>query len=135
MVLSGRDRPVDCYTPAEMIAKRDWIRTLRRRALGVVVLVLLAATTAIALSGITWIPVVGVAIAGVAVAVHKITHRLHHYDVCLSCGQSLADEPEGVHGIACPRCGAVHSGTIRHLAQLEGQAPRLDDDSDSHPAT
>jgi predicted RNA-binding Zn-ribbon protein involved in translation (DUF1610 family) len=103
-----------------MIPRQDWIRQLRRQAFGAFVCAVLLAVTTLTVSTLPWLPVVGVAVASVAVAVHKITSRLHHqHPMCLACGRDLAAEPQGVHGVVCPDCGAIHSGSIRRLAILD----------------
>lgn len=113
----------------------EWIRRLRRQAAtallctAAVVVALMAATT------LPWIATTGVAVAGVALVagmVHKWTHRLHERPACLACGHDLGNEPAGVHGIACPECGAIHSGSIRRLARLESERQKspLDDSVD-----
>lgn len=108
-----------------MLPRLDWIRRVRRQAVGTVLCATLLVVTTLALSTAPWLPVVGVALAAVAVTVHKMTHRIHHADAaCLSCSRDLSEEPTGVHGIICPDCGAVHSGSIRHLARLDALPTR-----------
>lgn len=99
-----------------------FIRILKLRALGVIACTIVVAIAIFTSTTLPFLATLGVAVAAVAVvsgAVHGITHRLHESPTCLACGENLAAEPQGVHGIICPKCGSIHSGSVRRLAQLE----------------
>lgn len=96
----------------------DWMHTIRRRALwivvvaGAVVLGLIFTTTIPA-----W-PVLGVAVAAVAFAINGVAARLETTS-CLACGADLADQPVGIRGRLCPKCGAINE---RGIADPEQRA-------------
>ncbi len=79
---------------------------VRLRALAFVVGIALCALGAISLTTIPAWPIVGVAVAFVAVGINRIASRLAQ-PVCLSCGIDLGEQPTGEHGPICPSCGAV----------------------------
>lgn len=110
----------------------EWIRRARYRALAFLVAITLAATAAIVLTGLPWLPVVGAAVVTAAVSVSKMTTRLIQ-PTCLSCGRDLSGEPIGVHGIACPGCGAVQMPSLVDLARL-GRPPQDADEDDESAA-
>lgn len=94
------------------------MHTIRRRALwivvvaGAVVLGLIFTTTIPA-----W-PVLGVAVAAVAFAINGVAARLETTS-CLACGADLADQPVGIRGRLCPKCGAINE---RGIADPEQRA-------------
>ncbi len=73
-----------------------------------VIAIMLAAVGAISI-GPGWLalPLVGMAVAAVTVAVTRMTGRLSQ-SVCLTCGEDLRDRGEGEHGLICPACGSVN---------------------------
>ncbi len=85
----------------------NWMHRQRLRVLAFVLALALAALGTISLTALPLWPVVGVAIAAVAVMVNGLTSRLGSH-VCLECGTDLAGRPEGAHGVACPSCGGVN---------------------------
>ncbi len=85
----------------------NWLQRMRRRALWVVVVVFVTAVGVIAWTTMPAWPVIGVALAATALVLNTITKDLSQ-DRCLGCGDSIAQEPVGVHGRACPKCGTVN---------------------------
>lgn len=83
-----------------------FLHRTRLRALAVIVGVALTALALISLTAVPAWPVVGVAVAAAAVAIHNLSHRLSH-PTCLTCGHNLAGHPTGEHGRICPSCGAI----------------------------
>lgn len=79
---------------------------IRLRALAVLVGVATAAIATVSLIGLPALPVVGVAVATVAVAINKITSRLRD-PVCYGCGTDIAGLPSGEYGVICPSCGSM----------------------------
>lgn len=119
--LASPDRSAFRYTPPVQ-SPTYWIRRLKLRALGTMLAATVVVVALSTMMAMPWLATMGVAVAAAAVvggAVHKITNRLHHAPACLSCGRDLAGQPVGVHGIACPDCGSIQSGSIRHLARLD----------------
>ncbi len=86
--------------------RRAWILRARLRALAYVAAITTGAVATITIIGAPWLPVVGVVVAALAVTVSKVAKGLDH-PTCLTCGEDLRDQPVGVYGIACPKCGAV----------------------------
>lgn len=89
-----------------------WMRKLRLRALAYVLGLGLATMAMISLTSIPVWPIVGVAVACVAVALNSIGSRLDR-PVCYSCGQDIGSEPIGVHGRICPGCGSINEARDR----------------------
>ena len=52
-------------------------------------------------------PIVGVAVAALALVVSRVTSGLTE-TICLGCGVDLKDLPRGEHGTICPGCGSVN---------------------------
>ena len=90
--------PVPTNTP--------WLQRLRLRSLWLLVGVGLTTLGVISLTAIPAWPVVGVAVAALALGLNNIAHRLSQ-PTCLSCGDSLSDAPRGEHGSICPKCGTI----------------------------
>lgn len=101
----------------------NWLHRVRLRALAFAVGIALCALGAISLTTIPAWPIVGVAVAFVAMGINRIASRLDQ-SVCLACGADLTSQPTGEHGPICPTCGAV--GTA--------DAPSIEDAGDSGPA-
>lgn len=95
--------------------------TIRRRALWTIVCVGLTALGLISITTIPAWPVVGVAVATVALVLNSLTREVS-LAVCLGCGTSLAKAPTGAHGRICPGCGSVNE-------RLVGTFPREDEDA------
>lgn len=85
----------------------DWFRKLRLRALAILVG---AGLTALAIASFlslpAW-PVIGVAVATVAVVISQMASKLSQ-PVCLHCGVNLAGQPSSDHGVICPGCGTLN---------------------------
>lgn len=84
-----------------------WLRRLRRRALALGVAIALMAWGAITFAALPVWPVVGVAVAALAVGVNSITARMREA-VCLECGGPLKGRPAGEYGVICPGCGSLN---------------------------
>lgn len=97
---------------------RAWILRARYKAFAYAAAIAVGAFATITVIGAPWLPVVGVAMAALAVSVSNLTKGLAE-PRCLSCGMGLENEPKGVHGVICPSCGAVNSGTLVHLARAD----------------
>lgn len=67
----------------------------------------LASFATVALSPISWVPVVMGAVAAAAVSLSQTASRLGK-PTCLDCGNDLSDQPVGTHGTICNACGAVN---------------------------
>lgn len=80
---------------------------MRRRALWVVVVFVVTAVGVITWTAMPMWPVIGVAIAATALVLNTITKDLSQ-DRCLGCGESIAQQPVGVHGRGCPKCGTIN---------------------------
>lgn len=83
-----------------------WIRKAKLRALAVLVGFALATVGVLAFTTLPAWPVIGAALACVAVGVNKTASRLDH-PTCLGCGANLSAVPMGEHGRACPSCGCL----------------------------
>lgn len=91
--------------PARTLA---WFSKLRLRVLAWLLAVALAAVAVTTfVGGVGWVPVVGIAVTAAAVSLSKLTTRLAK-PTCYGCGGDLSGRPIGVHGVACPSCGAVN---------------------------
>jgi hypothetical protein len=92
----------------------DWFRKLRLRALAILVG---AGLTALALASFlslpAW-PIIGVAVATVAVVISQMASKLSQ-PLCLHCGDNLAGQRSSDHGVICPGCG-----TLNDRMTLEG---------------
>lgn len=95
-----------------------WLTRARYKALAYVGAIAIAAFATVSVIGLPVLPVIGVAVAAAAVTVSRMTEKFGKI-TCMSCGEDLKDEPAGVHGVACPKCGAVNSPTLVHLAKFE----------------
>ncbi len=84
-----------------------WVGRLRLKALAWIVGISLATIGAITVASLPWVPLVGAAVAAVAVSVTKTAGKLMKSSACLNCGTDLTDEPPTAYGIACPRCGSI----------------------------
>jgi predicted RNA-binding Zn-ribbon protein involved in translation (DUF1610 family) len=86
-----------------------WMHKIRLRALALVVAIALVAIGAISLAALPTWPVVGAAVATVALALNSMTSRLSQ-PTCWGCGESIAKMPSGEYGVICPNCGAITQG-------------------------
>lgn len=94
------------------------MHTIRRRALWIVVVAGALVLGLIFTTTIPAWPVVGVAVAAVALAINGVAARLETTS-CLACGADLADQPVGIRGRLCPKCGAINE---RGIADPEQRA-------------
>lgn len=83
-----------------------WMHKIRLRVLGLLVAIALAAIGAVSLAALPTWPVVGVAVATVALAINSMTSRLSA-PVCWGCGDDVAKIPSGEYGVICPKCGSI----------------------------
>lgn len=112
----------------------SWMSQIRRRALWVVVCMGVTALGVIAWTTIPAWPVVGVAVATVAILINSITARISTSS-CLSCGLDLSSQPTGVHGRICPGCGAVNErNAAEFMALHHTPAPGDERPGDEPPA-
>lgn len=84
-----------------------WISGIRWRALAWVLGIALATTATVIFTGISVLPVIGVAAAAAVVSINRIAIRLNK-PVCLGCGHDMTGQPIGPAGAACPACGSLH---------------------------
>lgn len=88
--------------------RRTWLHRIRLKVLAMLAAIGLAAGALVSLELLPLWPVVGIAIAAVAVVVDRVTTRLA-VPTCLSCGVDLSGQPAGEHGVACHQCGAINT--------------------------
>lgn len=100
-----------------------WMHRLRLRVLALIVGAAFTAIGIISFAAMPVWPVIGVAVAAVAVAFSSVTSRLAH-PVCWGCGQDIATQPLGEYGATCPHCGAVNQ-------PLAGDSTALPDRDDA----
>lgn len=105
---------------------RTLMQRVRMKVLAILLGTVLAAVATISLTSLPAWPIVGVAVATVAVAVNKMTARLKT-PVCYGCGEDITRLPSGEYGVICPSCGMM---TPKALVAL----PRTRDDQ-SPPAS
>jgi hypothetical protein len=99
-----------------------WMHRIRRRALWVVVVVGVTTLGLLAMSTIPAWPVVGVAVATLAIALGSITRSVSP-SICLGCGHDVSDVPAGTHGRLCPTCGALNERLVgEHAAETLADA-------------
>lgn len=113
----------------------------RVRMAWVVVGVVATATGVVLLNIAPVLPVLGVAVATLALAVHGVASRIKA-DACKACGASLARAPIGEHGVMCPGCGQLQdppSPNVLALATDETSADPAstptDRDASSQPSS
>jgi tRNA(Ile2) C34 agmatinyltransferase TiaS len=95
---------------------RPWLHTVRLRALAIVVAATLAVIGLASVAATPLWPVLGVAVAAVALVVNKMAMRLSD-PTCLGCGTSLRGQPHGEHGVSCPKCGSVSDVLLVNRAE------------------
>lgn len=95
------------WRKARGTASLAWLQRARMRALASVLGVAIAAFGLIAWAALPVLPVVGVAVATVAVMINSLTARLNE-PLCRDCGQDLRRESLSDYGVACPRCGLIN---------------------------
>ncbi|HYE62094.1 MAG TPA: hypothetical protein VD997_08865 [Phycisphaerales bacterium] len=100
-----------------------FLHSIRRRVLWIAVGVGLTTLGVVSMTTLPAWPIVGAAVATLALVVNSMTRSLRG-QVCLGCGQSIANLPHGDYGVICPRCGHVSSSM--HLAENH-PGPNLSD--------
>lgn len=104
---SHKPARVDNTRDSSRDSRMTWMHRLRLRVLALTVALALAAIgIASAAAWPVW-PVLGCAVAAVALVVNRMASRLDH-PTCLACGSDLSGQPTGVHGSFCPACGAIN---------------------------
>lgn len=83
-----------------------WMHQVRRRALWIAVGVGLTTLGVLSVTTIPAWPLVGVAVATLAIAINRVASRLSQ-PTCYGCGESLAGQPHGERGVICPHCGSI----------------------------
>ena len=83
-----------------------WMYRLRLRVFAVLVALAIGVIGLVSIASIPVWPVVGMAVAAMALVVNGMTSKLSH-SVCLGCGADLASQARGEHGVACPACGLI----------------------------
>jgi predicted RNA-binding Zn-ribbon protein involved in translation (DUF1610 family) len=86
---------------------RAWISLLRLRALLWVVGIATATTAAIVLTSVSWVPLLGVAMAAVAMSLNSVGAKLSK-PTCMTCGEDLSGRPVAEQGVPCPKCGGLN---------------------------
>lgn len=85
------------------------LHRIRRQVVWVVAGIAGLAVAAIVLTAAPTLPIIGAALATIAVAVQSLGRELK-VDRCMNCGESLVSQPRGAHGVICPRCGSLDEG-------------------------
>ena len=83
-----------------------WMHKVRRRVLWIAVGVGLTTFGVLSVTTIPAWPVVGLAVATLAIVVNHLASRLSD-PICLGCGNDLKNQPRGEHGTICPACGSI----------------------------
>ena len=89
-------------------AGRAWVSRLRFKTLLWTVAIVAATTAAIALTSVSWVPVVGAACAAMVMSVNKAHARMAR-PICWNCGHDVSKEPMSGYGRACPGCGSLNA--------------------------
>jgi len=100
-------------------APRTLMQRIRLRVMAVLVGTVLAAVATVSLTSIPAWPIVGVAVATVALAANKISARLRS-PVCWGCGKDLGGRKSGEYGIICPDCGTMTPEAVIAASKREG---------------
>lgn len=101
----------------------NWFRKLRLRALAILVGAGLTALAVMSFLSLPAWPVIGVAVATVAVVISQMASRLSQ-PLCLQCGTNLAGQSPGDHGVICPGCGTLNDRlTLEGLRAMRSGAP------------
>jgi len=83
---------------------RTWMHRLRLKVFALALGLGLTAFALISWTTIPAWPIVGVAVATVAVVINKMSVRLSH-PTCHGCGADIEGLPGSQYGVACPTCG------------------------------
>jgi hypothetical protein len=104
-----------------------WLHTIRRRVLWIAVGVGVTTLGVISMTTIPAWPVVGIAVATLAIVVNSMASRLSD-PICLGCGVDLKGQPRGEHGTICPHCGSIQEwvGMRPGVDELASEAPPVD---------
>lgn len=113
-----------------MDSGRALISRVRFRALLWTLAIAGATFAAIALTSLSWVPVVGAAIAAAVVSVNKVAARLDR-PLCWHCGTNLSGTAPGAYGKICPTCGSLNQHGSPH-ANAQAPVHSDHDDRDVH---
>jgi hypothetical protein len=107
-----------------------WMHKIRLRVLGLLLGLVLAAIAAVSFT--TWPawPVIGVAVATLAIAVNKMTTRLAQ-PVCWGCGTDISRATPGQYGVECPSCGSLTPQGVNLSWKRSPSEPTADEDERS----
>lgn len=85
-----------------------WLGKVRFRAAVVIVGLPLAVMGVVSI-GPGWLalPLVGMAFAAATMTLSRLTSKLGEH-TCWTCGEDLSGQPQGVHGVACHKCGSLN---------------------------
>lgn len=103
----------------------NWMHRLRLRALALLIGTALGAFALVSWATLPFWPVIGVAVAVVALAMGSMTTKLGSA-TCWGCGADLGEKPAGVYGVTCDSCGTINE----RLAALESETLDLDDEDE-----
>jgi hypothetical protein len=97
-----------------------WMHQVRRRILWIAVGVGLTTLGVVSVTTMPAWPLVGVAVATLAIAINHLAGRLSE-PTCYGCGENLAGQPRGERGTICPHCGSINqwvadAGDVEDLA-------------------
>ncbi len=97
-------------TPAYPPPPMTWMHKIRRRALWIAVGVGITTLGVLSITTVPAWPIVGVAVATLALAINQLTSRLSQ-TICLGCGQDLSGQPLGEHRApSAPSAGPSRNG-------------------------
>ncbi len=118
--------PLDIRKGSTGTPNAGWFRKLRLRALAILVGGTLTALAIASFLSLPAWPVIGVAVATVAVVISKMASKLSQ-PLCLTCGANLADQRSSDHGVICPGCGTLNDRMTLEGLRAMRDSP-LDDD-------
>jgi predicted RNA-binding Zn-ribbon protein involved in translation (DUF1610 family) len=97
---------------------KGWLGRLRVRAFAWSLGIALATVAVIIFTTVSWVPVVGVAVAACVVTLNNIGQRLSK-PTCYGCGKDLTGLVGGPSGIPCPNCGSLYQRNRLSRDQFE----------------
>ncbi len=96
-------------------AQRTWMQRMRLRVFAVLVATTIAVIGAVSWAALPIWPVIGFAVATIAMAVNGMTSRLDQ-PVCWTCGTDVSQQASGEYGVICPKCGSLNEPGVSHKA-------------------
>jgi predicted RNA-binding Zn-ribbon protein involved in translation (DUF1610 family) len=88
------------------MSSMTWMHKVRLRVLALLVATTVAAISLVSFAALPVWPVIGVAVATIALVVNTMTAKMNQ-PVCWGCGKSIANQPSGGYGVICPSCGSL----------------------------